>query len=84
MAKKIVTIQLDIEIDEEAIGKPVHIWAYQFFNRLGYEYVVKAVKYMSEPKKVIATMQDLVDLPLKAHDSMKPFDRKVHNESLKK
>lgn len=83
MAKKIVSVALEIEIDEEAIGKPAHIWAYHFFTRLGFEYVIKSVKYMAEAKKVITSQQDLIDLPLKAHDSMKPFDRKKVDEENK-
>lgn len=83
MAKKIITIQLEIELDENEIGKPLHIWAYQFINRLGYEYDVKSFKYNDEAKVVIANKKELSEIPLKEHDSMKPFDRKKHDEAQK-
>lgn len=71
---------MEIEIDEVAINKPAHIWAYHFFTRLGREFTIKSVKYNSELKKVITKYQDLLDLELKNHDSFKKFDRlKVDN-----
>lgn len=84
MAKKIVSVALEIEIDEEAVGKPAHIWAYHFFTRLGYEYPIKSVKYGSEPKQVINSPEDLTKIELRYHDSMKKFDRKKVDEDAKK
>lgn len=64
MAKRLLTIELEIEDTDLNYNMPFNTWLFQFLNRLGYEHKVKSFSLDGKKKSMIAN-HELKALPLR-------------------